>query len=117
MRFFLKSIKILNIIELLFTAHCEKVSVLHTIHPFWGDTGKYFYFEASDFTKMVDGTDWHEKNYEIIQRGSKSWTGTIKVFDDRENYGVFGRRDPGAAYEDWVQGDQMQLKACVEAGI
>ena len=104
-----------NIVENLFTADCETVSVLNTRHPFWGDTGKHFFFEASGFTKMVGETDWNTKKYEVIQHGSKSWTGTIIVLDD--TYGTYGMRDSGAAEGDWAQGDLIQLRSCVESGI
>ena len=62
---------------------------------------------------MVGGTDWNQKKYEVIQRGSKSWTGTIIVWKDIGN----GRRESGAVAGDWAQGDRIQLKACAEAGI
>ena len=71
----LESIKILIIIELLFVVKCARVSVLHTNHPSHGDDGKYFFFDADDFTKMVGETDWNGNEYEVIQRGSESWTG------------------------------------------
>ena len=67
---------------------------------------------------MVGETDWNGKNYEVIQRGSNSWTGMIKVWD--ENIGAYdthGRRSAGSAAGNWAQGDTIQLKACVEAGI
>ena len=90
--------------------------MLDTKHPKHGNNGKYFFFDANDFTKMVGGEDWNTKKYDVIHRGSKSWTGTIRV-DDSENYGPYGRRDSGANEGDWVQGDKIQLKACVESGF
>ena len=72
---------------------------------------------------MVGETDWNAKTLEVIQRGSKSWIGNIKVWDGSHNYGANGRRDTGddsyttAKVGDWVDGDTIQLKACVEAGI
>ena len=90
--------------------------MLHTNHPKHGDNGKYLFFDANDFTKMVSETDWHDKTYEIIQRGSKSWTGTIKVWNGKK-HGVHGWRASGESAGDWAQGDMIQLKSCVEAGI
>ena len=104
--------------EYLFTAQCATVSVLHTNHPRDGDNGKYLIFAANDFTKMIGETDWNTKTYEVIQRGSKSWTGMIKVWDGSTGqYGLAGRRNVGAAAGNWAQGDTIQLKACGEAGI
>ena len=108
--------KILIIVELLFTAECATVTVLHTNHWYQGDTGKHFFFDANDFSKMVGGEDWNTKKYEVIQRGSKSWTGTILVYGD-ENHGPHGKRDSGANEGDWTQGDKIQLKACFESGF
>ena len=97
--------------------------MLHTKHPDHGDRGQYFFFDENDFTKMVGGKEWNGKNYEVIQRGSRSWTGTIKVWGRRNQNGANGRRDSGksgienAAAGEWAQGDTIQLKACGEAGI
>ena len=64
---------------------------------------------------MVGETEWNTKKYEVIQQGSKSWTGTISVLDDKD--GTYGMRDSGAAEGDWAQGDLIQLRSCVESGI
>ena len=72
---------------------------------------------------MVSERDWNAKTYEVIQRGSNSWTGTIKVWNSSSEYGVNGRRVIGetgiknTAAGEWAQGDTIQLKSCGEAGI
>ena len=75
---------------------------------------------------MVGETGWNNKNYEVIQRGSKNWTGTVKVWKSSGRSGsASGRRESGSGangYEnakagDWAQGDTIQLKACGKAGI
>ena len=72
---------------------------------------------------MVGEKEWNNKNYEVIQRGSRSWTGTIKVWGSSNQNGAHGRRDTGKAGIDntaageWAQGDTIQLKTCGEAGI
>ena len=92
--------------------------MIHTYHPRDGDNGKYFIFDATDFTKMVGETEWDDKTYEVIKRGSNSWTGMIRVWDGSTGqYGIAGRRDANPAAGHWAQGDTIQLKACVEAGI
>ena len=71
---------------------------------------------------MIGKPDWTSKTYEVIQRGSKIWTGKVKVWDD--SAGLYagsgrytGRRYSGAAPGDWAAGDTIQLKACVEQGM
>ena len=97
----------------LFTDGCATVRVNVTKHPL--GKSKYFYFDENDFTKMVGETDWKGKRYDVIQGGSKSWTGTIMVKDD--TWGVHGMKDSSAIEGDWAQGDRIQLKSCVESGI
>ena len=119
----LKIHKNIIIVESLFTAKCATVSVLHTNHPRHGDNGKYFFLDEKDFNNMVGKKDWKDNTFEVIQRGSKSWTGTIKVWNSSNQYGFHGRRDTGetgiknAETGEWAQGDTIQLKACAEAGI
>ena len=91
--------------------------MLHTKHPRHGNKGKYFFFDENDFTKMVGETDWNNKKYEVTQRGSRSWTGIIKVWDSSNPNGIHGMRDTGekgienAAIGEWAKGDTIQLKA------
>ena len=72
---------------------------------------------------MVGERDWNAETYEIIQRGSKTWTGTIKVWNSSNDYGANGRRVTGetgiknTAAGEWAQGDTIKLKACGEGGI
>ena len=118
---FLEAIENQTIVEFLFTDPCASVNVLNTNHPH-GDNGKYFYFDQSECTKMIGNTDWNSKKYDIIQRGSKIWTGKVIVWDGSTGQyagsGRYsGRRDAGAAAGNWASGDTLQLKACVEKGI
>ena len=112
----------LIIVEFSFTAQCATVRVLNTNHPNDGDTGKYFYFDKSEFTKMIGKPDWNTKTYNVIQRGSKIWTGKVKVWDSSAGKyagsGRYaGRRDSGSEAGNWAAGDTIQLKACVEQGM
>ena len=119
--------KILTIVKLLFTVQCATVSVLHTKMnsiQVDSDSGKYFVFDENDFTKMVGEKDWNAKTYEVIQQGSKNWTGTIIIWN-KGPYGSHGRRHSGGPKDDlkkakagdWAQGDTIQLKSCGKAGI
>ena len=71
---------------------------------------------------MVGERAWNAKTYEVIQRGSKFWTGKVKVWDgttgDYAGSGRYsGRRDSDAEDGNWAAGDILQLKACVEKGM
>ena len=85
-------------------------------------SGTFFDFDENDFTKMVGETGWSNKNHEVIQTGSKNWTGTVKVWDNKDGVaygGAHGRIEPKnlGAVGHWVEGDRIQLKACEQAGI
>ena len=117
---YLESANILIINILLLTAQCTQklihtVSVLHTHHPRFGNNGKYFFFNKNDFTTMIGETNWNNKKYEVIQRGSNSWKGRVIVWDGSTGTDkiVAGRRDSGAAAGNWAVGDTIQLEACV----
>ena len=119
---FLECIEIQTIVEFLYTDPCASVNVLNTNHPDNGDNGKYFYFDKGEFTKMFGKADWNGKRYDVVQRGSKTWTGKVVVWDGTTGKyagtGRYsGRRDSGAVDGNWAAGDTIQLKACVEQGM
>ena len=118
---FLEYLGIPTIIEFLFADPCASVNVLNTNHPRDGDNGKYFYFDKSEFTKMIGTTDWNSKTFEVVQLGSKFWTGKVKVWDGTTGEfapsGSSGRRHSDAVDGNWAAGDTIQLKACVEQGM
>ena len=64
---------------------------------------------------MLSGADPKENKYEyeVIQQGSKSWTGEIRLFS------THGRRKNWESVKagNWAVGDSIQLKSCFEAGI
>ena len=71
---------------------------------------------------MVGETGWHGKTFEVIQRGSKNWTGTVIVWDSITGNPASpgfasGRIEPRNNAGQLVEGDWIQLKACGEAGI
>ena len=57
---------------------------------------------------MVGYEDWSQKTFEVMQYGSQSWTGQVKVWKDES--GAHGRRDPydGAADGQWKTGDTIK---------
>ena len=120
--YLLYSIQIPTIVEFLFTDQCTSVNVINTNHPSDGDNGKYFYFDKSELTKMIGNPDWNSKRYDVIQRGSKMWTGKVVVWDGTTGKyagsGRYsGRRDAGAVAGNWATGDTIKLRACVEQGM
>ena len=66
---------------------------MNTNHWQNGDTGKYFYFAEEEFSTMVGYEDWSDKLFEVMQHGSQSWTGQVKVW--KHDSGAHGRRDSG----------------------
>ena len=91
-----------------FSATCPTVNVLNTNHWQQGDTGKYFYFAEEEFSTMVGYEDWSGKTFEVMQLGSQSWTGQVKVW--KHVSGAHGRREPlsGASAGQWQTGDTIQ---------
>ena len=73
-------------------------------------------------TKMIGNYNWNSKRYDVIQGGSKIWTGKVVVWDSStgqyKGSGRYsGRRDSGAVAGNWATGDTIKLKACVEQGM
>ena len=79
---------------------------MNTNHWQLGDTGKYFYFAEEEFSTMVGYEDWSDKLFEVMQHGSQSWTGQVKVW--KHDSGAHGRRDSGSAAGQWHAGDTIQ---------
>ena len=73
-----------------------------------------FYFNENEFNKMVGHSDWGGNTFEVVQQGSKSWTGKVVVWNGVNN--VHGRRNSNAGNGDWAQGDTIKLKTCAEKG-
>ena len=86
--------------------------VLHTTHP-TNDKGKYFFFDDYQFSSMVGSANWHGKNFDVLQKGSKTWKGSIRVWKG-ENGGIsaHGRRVNGDADNQWSTGDKIEMKTC-----
>ena len=90
---------------------------MHTNHWRDGDTGEYFYFSEDDFEEMVGkDEDWGNKKFEVIQRGSQNWTGTVIVWNSKLWSGAHGRRDKDSNPGQWAPGDTIELKSCSQAG-
>ena len=99
---------------ILFSDGCPIVHVLHTAHEN-GDTGNYFYFSEDEFSRMVGHENWDGETFEVVQEGSQSWTGEVKVW--KRESGNHGRRKTGDGDGQWEEGDTISLKSCLEGRI
>ena len=92
--------------------------MLHTNHWRDGDTGEFFYFSGTDFDEMLGNEeDWDNKKFDVIQRGSQEWTGTVIVWNSKFwNSGAHGRRDQDSDAGQWAPGDTIELKSCSQTG-
>ena len=79
-----------------------------------GNVGKFFIFSGDEFSKMVGNDDWNNHQFEIIQGGSHSWEGFIKVWKDDDT--PRGTKLFGAADGDWEKSDIIILKSCSNPG-
>ena len=86
----------------------------HTAHVKHGNNGKYFYFDEKTFDYMVGHTDWNVKTFDIIQRGSRTWSGSVKVWRSSSDSDANGRRNPyeDAAENQWSPEDTLVMQNC-----
>jgi len=94
-------------------ATCPTVTVLRV----YGDAGEYFEFSAKEFSEMVGFDDWGKDVYRIVQSGSHSWEGMVRVQIRKDNGTPFGRRAFNGAKDAWKVGDTISLKSCVNPDI
>jgi len=84
-------------------ATCPTVTVLDVDRD-------YFAFSAEEFTKMVGFDDWHNVEFRIVQSGSHSWEGVIRVYNriDENPFKPFAF----GGYGNWEVNDTITLKSC-----
>jgi len=88
---------------------------LHTTHYDDGDNGKYFYFSEEEFKEMTGEEIKSTKKFEVVQKGSRFWSGIVRVWPGTSsNQGAHGRREDTAEEGQWSTGDTIQLKSCVD---
>ena len=88
---------------------CSVFNVLHTNHVTQGDTGEYFYFDESNFAAMVGYNDWNGKTFNVIQKGSLTWSGSVIVWKGTSDSAAHGRRNQGSSTNQWVTGDIIEI--------
>ena len=84
----------------------------HTTHVKKGNNGQYFHFDEKTFDYMVGHTDWNRKTFDIIQRGSRIWSGSVKVWRATSDYDAHGRRNQDDAENRWSPEDTLVMKNC-----
>ena len=104
---------LINLRFFLLLATCPKVNVLHTKHSS-GDNGRYFFFSKEEFSKLVGDDNWNGQEFEIVQYGSHSWRGKVKVWSVAS--GSHGRKVDGDANGDWKKDDTIMLQTCSKEG-
>lgn len=86
--------------------------MLHTVHWRDGDTGEYFYFNENEVDAMVGRTDWNAKEFDVYQRGSGNWSGSVILWKSDSQSAAHGRRKEGHAANQWAKGDIIDLQVC-----
>ena len=95
-----------------FSEQCPSLSVWHTVHHKHGDHGKYFHFNEKAMDYMVGNTDWEYKVFNIIQSGSRTWSGSVKVWRSTSDTDANGRRNFHGAENQWSPGDTIVMHNC-----
>ena len=79
------------------------VKVLQTRHSAFGDNGRQFFFNASDWM-LAFGKGPVGMHSVTVERDAKQiWEGDVRTYDDAD--GVYGRRHSSVADDDWQVGD------------
>ena len=98
----------------LFSEKCPTVNVLPIQH--W-NSQMYFYFNEEEFSKMVGFSNWNGKMFDVVQKGSRFWTGRIMVWKGQFwNSASYGRRVYWPMPGQFAPGDTITLKSCKENG-
>ena len=62
---------------------------------------------------MIGTEDWNNEEFDVIQEGSQTWYGRVKVW---KHGGAHGRRASGSRSGQWAKDDTIKLTSCVNAG-
>ena len=61
---------------------------------------------------MVGSTDWSGQQFDVVQKGSRTWSGRIIVWKKNSKPAAHGRRLEGSAANQWATGDTIDMKIC-----
>ena len=75
-----------------------------------GVHGVYFSFDKDEMTRML-GREWtHFESIDIVQKGLRDWSGSIKIQWPDKN--PRGRREESWDENQWLKGDTIRLLSC-----
>ena len=70
----------------------------------------YFNFDKDEMTRMLGREMIHAEEFEIVQEGSRDWSGYIKIQWPDQN--PRGRRLYASDENQWSKGDKIRLLSC-----
>ena len=70
----------------------------------------YFNFDKDEMTRMLGREMIHAEEFEIVQEGSRDWSGYIKIQWPDQN--PRGRRLKSSDENQWSIGDKIRLLSC-----
>ena len=88
-------------------------------------TGRYFTFSEEEMNQMLGTRDWDQKKIKVVQKGSRSWVGEVKIYNNNNymfsqwltgEWRIYGERATGGADWQWKAGDSIHLSSCVPTG-
>ena len=88
-------------------------------------SGRYFTFSEEEMNQMLGTRDWDQKVIKVVQKGSRSWAGEVKIYNDNKymfsewltgEWRIYGERATGGADWQWKAGDSIHLSSCVPTG-
>ena len=101
-----------NISPFYFRFMFSPIKVMHTIHWSNGDTGQYFYINEQEVEDMVGYADWSGKEFDVIQTGSRNWSGSVIIWKSGSHSAAHGRRIEESATKQWAAGDIIRMQIC-----
>ena len=61
---------------------------------------------------MVGFHDWGGQQFDVVQTGSRIWSGRIIVWKKSIHSAAHGRRSEGSAPRQWATGDTIEMQIC-----
>ena len=61
---------------------------------------------------MAGYADWGGNEFDVIQTGSRKWSGSVVIWKSGSNSAAHGRRVEESAAKQWAAGDTFKLQIC-----
>ena len=61
---------------------------------------------------MAGYADWGGKEFDVIQAGSRTWSGSVIIWKSGSHSAAHGRRIEESAAKQWAAGDTIKLQIC-----